>query len=114
MPDLVDLKLPKKTKAELKEDMTAGVEVDQPRYPYETSLRMGTEMLEKLPVLHKVAAGDELEILAKVIVKNISLDDATLENPNPKRNSVQIQIIKMDLAQEEQTELDAAFDEATS
>lgn len=56
--NLVDLKLPKKTKKELNQ----GMEIDQPKYPYGFQLRFDPEQIKKLPQLEKVKIGEKVTI----------------------------------------------------
>jgi hypothetical protein len=56
--NLVDLRLPKKSKKEL----TKGMEVDQPKYPYGFQLRFDSEQIKKLPQLEKVKIGEKVTI----------------------------------------------------
>jgi hypothetical protein len=56
--NLVDLKLPKKTKKEMNKVM----EMEQPRYPYGFQLRFDAEQVAKLPQLEKVKIGEKVTI----------------------------------------------------
>lgn len=58
--NLVDLRLPKKSKKEL----TKEVEIDQPKYPYGFQLRFDSEQVKKLPQLEKVKIGEKVTVNA--------------------------------------------------
>lgn len=60
--NLVDLKLAKKSKKELKKNME--VAVDQPAYPYGFQLRFDAEQIKKLPQLEKMKMGEKVTVNA--------------------------------------------------
>jgi hypothetical protein len=59
--ELKDLKVPKKTKKELKE-MTAPILGEPDKYPYGMRLTFDTELMTKFPELEKVKAGDKVNL----------------------------------------------------
>jgi hypothetical protein len=89
---MVSLKM---TAKEAKEDMgypmstKAAGKIDLPKYPYDTKLRLGTDVLEKLgisPADYKV--GETLEITAKVEVCATEMS----ERQSGERNCLELQI----------------------
>lgn len=59
--NLVDLKMPKKSKVELKKDMMPTMS-SQEQYPYGFRLSFGTEQMPKFPQLEKVKVGEKVGI----------------------------------------------------
>lgn len=57
--DLVDLKLPKKTKSELKKDM-AVCQPGQETYPYWSRFSISTEQMSKFPKLRDAKIGERV------------------------------------------------------
>jgi hypothetical protein len=60
--NLIDLKIPKKTKKELKEDMGPSTLGSQEQYPYGMRLTFGTDQMPKFPQLEKVKVGEKVGI----------------------------------------------------
>jgi len=58
--NLIDLKIPKKTKKELKESMAVPSLGEE--YPYGFRLSFGTEQMPKFPQLEKVKVGEKVGI----------------------------------------------------
>jgi len=104
--NLVDLKLPKKSKKELNKTM----EVDQPEYPYGFLLRFDSEQIAKLPQLEKVKIGEKVTIqgIGEVIEVRkvdrqkednqfsveIQLKQIGVEGSSPKKNDTLIGAIE--------------------
>lgn len=100
--NLVDLKLPKKTKKEL--NKTVGIE--QPKYPYGFQLRFDSEQIKKLPQLEKVKIGEKVTVqgigevmeVRKIDRQNddnqfsveIQLKQIGVEGSSPKKNDTLI------------------------
>lgn len=106
---LIDLKRPKKTKAEMK-DETVGLipsTEEQDRYPYGACLRFDKEEIEKISSLEKITADQEVEITAQGFVKVVEVTDASSKAEYPRsRKNVEIQITK--IAIEPKTKKDLA------
>ena len=60
--ELKDLKIPKKTKKELKESTSSPSLGEQEKYPYGMRLTFDTELMTKFPELEKVKAGDKVNL----------------------------------------------------
>lgn len=104
--NLVDLKLPKKTKKELNK----GIEIEQPVYPYGFQLRFDAEQIKKLPQLEKVKIGEKVTIqgIGEVIEVRkvdrqkqdnqfsveIQLKQIGVEGSSPKKNDTLIGAIE--------------------
>ena len=58
--NLIDLRLPKKTKKELKADTMPSLSSEE--YPYNFRLSFGTEQMPKFPQLEKVKIGEKVGI----------------------------------------------------
>ena len=93
MSKLVDLKLPKKTKAQLKKEMepTIGIE-DREKYPWGAKLNFDKEQIEKIKGLQSVAGGEKVEIRAIGKVVEVRITDA---EEGRKRHNVEIQVQKI-------------------
>lgn len=87
---MVSLKMtPKEAKAEFGGPQSIGGKPDLPKYPYDSKLRLGTEVLEKLgisPADYKV--GETCEITAKVEVCGTQMS----ERQSGERNELELQI----------------------
>jgi hypothetical protein len=68
MPELIDLKLPKKTEKELKAESTIGMPGERDKYPYGMELRFENEQFDKITALQGFKVGDEVLIMAKACV----------------------------------------------
>jgi len=92
--NLVDLKIPKKTKKEMEAEMKpiAAYE-DQDRYPYGLCLSFGKDEVEKVEALKKLNAGDQVMIQGVGYVKEVSISESgTGEGKEKTRHRVEIQI----------------------
>lgn len=109
---LIDMKLPKKTKKELKEEMaTMPLGGAQPEYPYGMELRFEKEQIEKIKILKSIKANADVKIHAEGFVKEVRIVDTADEKRS--RQSVEIQITKLAISndQAEEEDADEAFDE---
>lgn len=111
MAELIDLKLPKKTKKELKADMPMTAEPDQPQYPYGSRLDFDTDQLKKIPALRGVDAGEMVSIVAKAKVVEVRVTDRDGEK---KREHVELQIQEIAISRDSQSELAAGFKAANT
>ncbi|MFA7000270.1 MAG: capsid staple protein [Candidatus Paceibacterota bacterium] len=111
---LVDMKLPKKTKKELKEEMTVATagRDEGPEYPWGLQLSFEEKAIEKIPMLEKVKANAEVEIRAVAFVKEVSMTDSA-KPERKRRRRVELQITKIGISsdQADQEDKEAAFEE---
>jgi hypothetical protein len=91
---LVDMKMPKKTKAELKaEDSPSTAALDQPQYPYGMCLSFDKDAIEKLDVLKDINADVEVTIQAKGFIKRVDVTETSKKaNGDRSRRNVDVQI----------------------
>ncbi len=89
MPKLVDMKIPKKTKAEMKKEHSIGYYGEDDRYPYGLKLRFEADQIDKIPALKTVNAGDMVNIAAMGKVTEVRVTD---KDKGKNRHSVEIQI----------------------
>ena len=85
---MVDVKLPKKTKEELKKEMSP-IQVERDRWPYGLQLRFESEQVEKLPQLEKMKIGQSDNVSGIGEVTFIRMNE---EKEGKKRYSVEVQI----------------------
>lgn len=85
---MVDVKLPKKTKEELKES-TQPVEVERDRWPYGLKLTFESEQVNKLPNLEKMKIGQKVNVEGIGEVTSIRMNE---EKEGKKRYSVEVQL----------------------
>lgn len=90
--EMVDLKLPKKTKKELKEDMGPLTIGNQEKYPYGMRLSFNTELIPKFPELEKVKVGEKVKIVGIGEVMEVRKVD---RQGDKNQFSVEIQIQKL-------------------
>lgn len=89
--NLIDLRLPKKSKKELSKTMV----MDQPKFPYGFQLRFDSEQVEKFPQLKDVKKG------AKFLVKGVGEVtgwDKSDRQGGKENYSVEIQLQKVALS----------------
>ena len=108
MANLVDMKKPKKTKAEMKEENTIGCYDEGDKYPYGLQLRFEKDEIEKLSSLKTIQAGDMVNIVAKGKVTEVRVTD---KDKGKNRHSVEIQIQSIDIP--DGKNFNNAFKEAT-
>jgi hypothetical protein len=88
--ELKDLRLPKKTKEELKKDNAPMME--QEKYPYGMRLSFNTEMIPKFPELENVKSGEKVSISGIGEVMEVRKMD---RQGDKNQFSVEIQIQKL-------------------
>jgi hypothetical protein len=94
MPELIDMKLPKKTKEELKKDtccapLSSG---DQDRWPYGLQIRFEKEQVDKIPSLADLKVGDRVIVQGEACVTSIRISERKNNNQD---HSVELQIEKI-------------------
>ena len=108
MANLIDLKLPKKTKKEQAEADT--LSTDDRKYPYGTRITFDEETIPKIPVLSKLKINEKVTITGVGEVNEIGGNER--QEAKPARN-ISIQIQKINIAQSADKELAEGFKEAT-
>ena len=71
---MVDVKLPKKTKEEMKKEMSP-VEIERDRWPYGLRLTFDSEQVDKLPHLKKLKVGQKVNVESIGEVVSIRIND---------------------------------------
>lgn len=104
---MIDLKLPKRSKDELK-TMVQPMENEGPRYPYGMRLTFEEDEVEKLPHLEKMKVGEGVSISGVGEVTSIRMNE---DKDKKKRFSVEVQLHKVGCASKE--DYDEAFKEAS-
>lgn len=105
---LTDMKLPKKTKEELKSECAPSSVGDQDCWPYGLQLQFEKDQVDKMPVLTALKVGDRVMVQGEARVTSIR----TSERQDGKDNhSVELQIEKIGVAKRDDGE--AAFKEST-
>jgi len=96
MAELIDVKLPKKTKEELKEEMGMGMPEpstkDQEQWPYGLKLDFEKEEVDKIPSLKSLNVGDKVSIQAEASVIEVRVSE---RQGGEDRHNVCIQIEKV-------------------
>jgi len=108
MANLIDLKLPKKTKKA--EEDTAKAIPDDRKYPYGTRITFDSDTFSKIPVLSKLKLGEEVNVTG--VGEVVALSRNEREGAKPSKD-LSIQIQKIDIAQSADKELAKGFKEAT-
>lgn len=90
--NLTDVKLPKKTKAELKGDCCPSTAADQDRYPYGLQISFENEQVSKMSSLTGLQVGDKVNIEAVGTVTSIRVSE---RQSSGKDHRVEIQIEKI-------------------
>ena len=85
---MVDVKLPKKTKEELKKEMSP-IQVERDRWPYGLQLRFESEQVDKLPLLKKLKIGQKVIVEGIGEVTSIRMNE---EKEGKEKYSVEIQL----------------------
>ena len=110
----IDLRLPKKSKKELAEDMGVGPSSpDQPKYPYGSRVELNEDIIAKSTDLMSADVGDTVKIIAtaKVIEKK-DLDRQT-EQGTKKDRSIEYQLTYIDVQPDSDKAVSQGFDDAT-
>lgn len=96
---MISLKLPKKSKKELKNEMaiTAPDVADQPQYPYGAKLSFSGETLDKLKSVKNLNAKDKVSISAKGYVCLVQSIDSSGDDYY-EEDRVEIQITDIEVA----------------
>jgi len=108
---MVSLKLAKKKPDDSKMPETIEPS-DSETYPYGSTLRFESEQIAKIPALQEVNAGDIVTIHAVAKIREVRSVDK--EGPDDKRQSIEIQVQKIEVMRESGEEYSAGFDKATS
>lgn len=90
--ELKDLKIPKKTKKELKESTSSPSLGEQEKYPYGMRLSFNTELIPKFPELETVKIGEKVKISGIGEVMEVRKVD---RQGDKNQFSVEIQIQKL-------------------
>jgi len=85
---MINVKLPKKTKEELK-GMATPVEAECDRWPYGLKLTFESEQVDKLPQLEKMKIGQKVNIEGIGELTSIRMNE---EKEGKKRYSVEVQL----------------------
>ncbi|HUV78539.1 MAG TPA: hypothetical protein VMW06_10855 [Desulfobacterales bacterium] len=106
---LIDMKIPKKTKKQLKADMSPSIEAgDREQYPWGLRLSFNKKEIDKLPDLKKAIAGAKIKIAAVGKIIEIRTTDA---EKGRERHNVEIQIQKIGFEDQSKTK-EQIFEEA--
>jgi ribosomal protein L21E len=74
--ELVDMKLPKRTKEELKKEFgPCTIDGGQEEYPWGLQLRFETEQIAKIPSLTDYKVGDKVSIQAEAVITSIQMSE---------------------------------------
>jgi hypothetical protein len=89
---LIDMKMPKKTKEELKEmDMPSTIGSEQDAYPYGLNISFEKESIDKIPFLQSVEANTPILIQATGFIKEVSIQDTAEKGRSRHRVEIQLQ-----------------------
>ena len=88
---LTDMKLPKKTKAELTEPKQSS-DVEQDRWPYGLQLRFESEQVNKLPYLKNMKIGEKVSVSGIGEVTSIRMNE---KKGGKEDYTVEVQIQKI-------------------
>lgn len=110
MAKLVSLAIPKRTKKQMKEDMSVCCEPSNNKFPYGFRITLTNDksdgaLLDKFPQLADVSDGDMIDLVAKGTVIEVS---SVKRQDAPSRRRVEIQIEQMAIKSDSQ--LDKDFD----
>jgi len=90
---LIDMKLPKKTKKELKGEYPSVRQENQDRWPYGLQLRFETEQVELMPSLKDYKVGDKIIVMAEASVTEVRMSETQSTDKDKKtRYTVELQI----------------------
>ena len=91
--DMIDMKLPKKSKAELKKDCgMVGPSTDQEQWPYGLQIRFEKEQIDKIPSLATHKVGDRIRVEAEAVVTAIRISE---RQSGKEDHSLELQIEKV-------------------
>ena len=100
---LVDVKLPKKTKAELKEACTPSIEYDdEDRWPYGLRISFEKEQIAKMPGVAKLKVGDTVSVSGTGKVISVRMSE---RRGGEDDHNVEIQIEKVGISSQSQKKL---------
>lgn len=85
---MVDLKMPKKSKEQLKKEMSP-IEVERDRWPYGMQLRFESEQVDKLPYLKKLKVGQKVMVEGMGEVSSVRMNE---DKGGKQKYSVEIQL----------------------
>lgn len=116
---LIDMKLPKKTKAELKNEMNVGNELENelekgPRYPWGLQINFEEDIIKKIPALNKIKGGETGKMEAEFFVKEVSIRDTA--DKKKRRERIELQITKIGISNKriEEDEAEESFMEGAN
>jgi hypothetical protein len=89
MPELIDMKLPKKTTKELKSECAPMRAGEQDRWPYGLQLRFEKEQVEKIQSLKGLVVGQKVNVAAIGCVTSVRQSE---RQGGGKDHSIEIQI----------------------
>jgi hypothetical protein len=93
--DMKDMAIPKKSKKELKEDMSPVSYEDRDRWPYGLRLDFRKEQIAKLPMLKTYEVGDTVIVYAEAKVTSVRISE---QQDKEQDYNVELQIEKLGLA----------------
>jgi len=104
MPELVSLRQPKPDRDKEKSDSPVCDEYYE-EFPYGTRIDLNDEnvpgLAAKLPAIITAKAGDEMMLIAKVRVRELSTRETDEKDGKKKRHSIELQITDMNLSSDE-------------
>ena len=89
--ELVDMKLPKKTKEELKTECCSTVD-DQNRWPYGLQLSFEKEQIDKIPSLVNYKIGERVLVQGEAVITSIRMSE---QQDGEEKHSIEMQIEKI-------------------
>ena len=91
---LIDMKLPKKTMKEMKEEcVSSKTSEEQDRWPYGLQLHFETEQVEKLPKLKDFKVGDRVVVIGEATVTEVKQSETQSTNEKKRTNyTVELQM----------------------
>ena len=108
--DLIDMKLPKRTKKEMRGEVVGVPGRNEERYPYGLDLCFDNDDIMKISVLKTIKAGAKVTVQAVGKVTEVRTVDTDTPNRNDRQN-VEIQIQKIAIA--DRAGFSEAFKEAS-
>lgn len=91
MPELIDVKLAKKTKEELKTECGPSI-ADQEKWPYGLRMNFEKEQIDKIPSLANLQVGDKVTVQGEGSVIEVRVSERQGEKD---RHNIEIQIEKV-------------------
>ena len=90
---LIDMKLPKKSKEELKNECCVSPSYQQDRWPYGLQLRFETEQVEKMPSLKDYKVGDKVIVSAEAVVTEVRMSETqSTDKDKQTRYTIELQL----------------------